>query len=27
MIPLQEMEGLLRQTKAIHDLVRTWGIA
>ena len=26
MIPLNEMEGLLRQTKAIHDLVRTWGI-
>jgi len=26
MIPLQEMEGLLRQTKAIHDLVRTWEI-
>jgi len=27
MIPLKEMEGLLRQTKTIHDLVRTWGIA
>jgi len=26
MIPLHEMEGLLRQTKAIHDMVRTWGI-
>jgi len=26
MIPLDEMEGLLRQTKAIHDMVRTWGI-
>jgi 2-dehydro-3-deoxyphosphooctonate aldolase (KDO 8-P synthase) len=26
MIPLNEMEGLLRQTKAIHDLVRGWGI-
>jgi len=26
MIPLNEMEGLLRQTKAIHDMVRTWGI-
>jgi 2-dehydro-3-deoxyphosphooctonate aldolase (KDO 8-P synthase) len=26
MIPLHEMEGLLRQTKAIHDLVRTGGI-
>jgi len=25
MIPLHEMEGLLRQTKAIHDLIRTWG--
>jgi len=27
MIPLKEMEGLLRQTKAIHDMVRAWGIA
>ncbi len=26
MIPLHEMEGLLRQSKAIHDLVRGWGI-
>jgi 2-dehydro-3-deoxyphosphooctonate aldolase (KDO 8-P synthase) len=26
MIPLNEMEGLLRQTKAIHDMIRTWGI-
>ena len=26
MIPLKEMEKLLRQTKAIHDMVRTWGI-
>ncbi len=26
MIPLREMEGLLRQTKAIHDLVRAWGV-
>ena len=26
MIPLNEMEGLLRQTKDIHDMVRTWGI-
>ena len=26
MIPLNEMEVLLRQTKAIHDMVRTWGI-
>jgi len=27
MIPLREMEGLLRQAKAIHDMVREWGIA
>jgi len=27
MIPLNEMEGLLRQTKAIHDMVRGWGIS
>jgi 2-dehydro-3-deoxyphosphooctonate aldolase (KDO 8-P synthase) len=27
MIPLREMEGLLRQAKAIHDMVRSWGIA
>jgi 2-dehydro-3-deoxyphosphooctonate aldolase (KDO 8-P synthase) len=27
MIPLNEMENLLRQTKAIHDMVRGWGIA
>jgi 2-dehydro-3-deoxyphosphooctonate aldolase (KDO 8-P synthase) len=26
MIPLNEMENLLRQTKAIHDMVREWGI-
>jgi 2-dehydro-3-deoxyphosphooctonate aldolase (KDO 8-P synthase) len=26
MIPLNEMETLLRQTKAIHDMVREWGI-
>jgi len=26
MIPLREMEGLLRQAKAIHDIVREWGI-
>src|SRR5512139_672768 len=26
MIPLNEMEGLLRQTKVIHDMMRTWGI-
>jgi len=26
MIPLNEMENLLRQTKDIHDMVRTWGI-
>ncbi len=26
MIPLQEMEGLLRQTKAIHDMIREWGL-
>jgi len=24
MIPLNEMEGLLRQTKAIHDMIRAW---
>lgn len=27
MIPLKEMEALLRQTKAIHDMVRGWGIS
>ncbi len=27
MIPLNQMETLLRQTKAIHDLVRTWDLA
>jgi 2-dehydro-3-deoxyphosphooctonate aldolase (KDO 8-P synthase) len=27
MIPLQEMEALLRQAKAIHEMVRSWGIA
>ena len=26
MIPLSQIENLLRQTKAIHDMVRTWGI-
>ena len=26
MIPLNEMEGLLRQAKTIHDIVRTWDI-
>jgi 2-dehydro-3-deoxyphosphooctonate aldolase (KDO 8-P synthase) len=26
MIPLNEMGNLLRQTKAIHDMVRKWGI-
>jgi 2-dehydro-3-deoxyphosphooctonate aldolase (KDO 8-P synthase) len=26
MIPLNEIEKLLRQTKAIHDMVRKWGI-
>ena len=26
MMPLSEMENLLRQTKAIHDMVRGWGI-
>jgi len=26
MIPLREMEPLLRQTKAIHDMMKTWGI-
>jgi 2-dehydro-3-deoxyphosphooctonate aldolase (KDO 8-P synthase) len=26
MIPLNEMETLLRQTKTIHDVVRGWGI-
>ncbi len=26
MVPLKEMEGLLRQAKAIHDMVRSWGI-
>jgi 2-dehydro-3-deoxyphosphooctonate aldolase (KDO 8-P synthase) len=27
MIPLREMEGLLRQAKAIHDMVREWELA
>ena len=27
MIPLKDMETLLRQTKAIHDMVRTWEVA
>jgi len=26
MIPLNEMEGLLRQAKAIHDLAKTWEV-
>jgi 2-dehydro-3-deoxyphosphooctonate aldolase (KDO 8-P synthase) len=26
MMPLNEMENLLRQTKAIHDMVRAWGV-
>jgi 2-dehydro-3-deoxyphosphooctonate aldolase (KDO 8-P synthase) len=26
MIPLDEMENLLKQTKAIHDMIRSWGI-
>jgi 2-dehydro-3-deoxyphosphooctonate aldolase (KDO 8-P synthase) len=26
MMPLNEMETLLRQTKSLHDMVRTWGI-
>jgi len=26
MIPLKEMESLLRQAKAIHDMVREWGV-
>ena len=26
MIPLQDMEGLLRQAKAIHDMIREWGL-
>jgi hypothetical protein len=26
MIPLNEMGKLLRQTKTIHDMVRSWGI-
>lgn len=27
MIPLQEIEGLLQQTKTIHDMMRRWGMA
>jgi 2-dehydro-3-deoxyphosphooctonate aldolase (KDO 8-P synthase) len=27
MIPLREMEGLLRQAKALHDIIREWGVA
>jgi len=27
MIPLQEIEGLLQQTKTIHDVMRRWGMA
>ena len=27
MIALDDMEQLLRQAKALHDLVRTWGLA
>jgi 2-dehydro-3-deoxyphosphooctonate aldolase (KDO 8-P synthase) len=26
MIPLKEMDRILRQTKAIHDMVRAWGV-
>jgi len=26
MMPLSEMENLLRQTKAIHEMVRAWGV-
>jgi 2-dehydro-3-deoxyphosphooctonate aldolase (KDO 8-P synthase) len=26
MIPLHDMEALLRQVKTIHDMVRTWGV-
>lgn len=26
MIPLQEIENLLRQSKAIHEMVRSWGV-
>jgi len=26
MLPLREMEHLLRQAKAIHDMMRTWGV-
>jgi len=26
MVPLREMEGLLRQAKALHEMVRGWGI-
>jgi len=26
MIPLNDMENLLKQTKAIHDMIRSWGI-
>ncbi len=26
MIPLNDMENLLKQTKAIHDMMRSWGI-
>jgi 2-dehydro-3-deoxyphosphooctonate aldolase (KDO 8-P synthase) len=27
MIPLQEIEGLLQQTKALHDMMRRWEMA
>jgi len=27
MIPLREMEGLLRQAKTIHDMIRSWELA
>jgi 2-dehydro-3-deoxyphosphooctonate aldolase (KDO 8-P synthase) len=27
MIPLNEMEKLLRQTKAIHEMIRSWKVA
>jgi 2-dehydro-3-deoxyphosphooctonate aldolase (KDO 8-P synthase) len=26
MVPLHEIEGLLKQAKTIHDMVRSWGI-
>jgi len=27
MIPLNEIEGLLQQTKTLHDMVRKWEMA